>query len=84
MESKSPLTLGNAEELNTSTVLTEEQDSSLVENESQTSGIVQGETKSSPGTPESSVVDSPDTESPVLVNEYVRIAWRVLQFCFFF
>ncbi|XP_078250760.1 pericentriolar material 1 protein isoform X11 [Pogona vitticeps] len=70
METKQPLTLGSAEELNTSTVLTEEQDSSLVENESQTSGIVQGETKSSPGTPESSVVGSPDTESPVLVNEY--------------
>ncbi|KAH0616162.1 hypothetical protein JD844_027082 [Phrynosoma platyrhinos] len=74
MEDKQPLAVNGSEDLNSSTVLTEEQDSLLAENESCMLGTVHGETKSSSGTPESSVVGSPDTESPVLVNEYVRIA----------
>uniref|UniRef100_A0A8D2LYS5 Pericentriolar material 1 n=1 Tax=Varanus komodoensis TaxID=61221 RepID=A0A8D2LYS5_VARKO len=56
---------------NVTTVLTiEEPDSVLSENEHHILDTVHGETKSSSGTPESSVVGSPDTESPVLVNEY--------------
>ncbi|XP_042323563.1 pericentriolar material 1 protein-like isoform X2 [Sceloporus undulatus] len=70
MEDKQPLAVNSSEDLNPSTILTEEQDSSLAENESHMLGTVSGETKSSSGTPESSVVGSPDTESPVLVNEY--------------
>lgn len=63
-----------AEDLNPSAVLTaEEPTPSSAENKNQTSETVHGETRSSLGSPESSVVGSPDTESPVLVNEYVRI-----------
>ncbi|XP_066489058.1 pericentriolar material 1 protein isoform X2 [Tiliqua scincoides] len=70
-EDKQPLVINVAENLNAGTVVTaEEQDSSLAENGSHTSETVHGETKSSSGTPESSVVGSPDTESPVMVNEY--------------
>ncbi|XP_053110484.1 pericentriolar material 1 protein isoform X3 [Hemicordylus capensis] len=70
-EDKQPLAVKVAEDLNTSTMLTvEEPDPSLEENENQTLETVHRETKSSSGTPESSVVGSPDTESPVLVTEY--------------
>lgn len=70
-EDKQPLAISIAEDLNAGIEVTEEeQDPSLTENGSQTSETVHGETKSSSGTPESSVVGSPDTESPVMVNEY--------------
>lgn len=74
-EDKPPLAISIAEDLNAGIEVTEEeQDPSLTENGSQTSETVHGETKSSSGTPESSVVGSPDTESPVMVNEYVCIS----------
>ncbi|XP_044310671.1 pericentriolar material 1 protein isoform X2 [Varanus komodoensis] len=71
MEDKESLAVRIAEDHNVTTVLTiEEPDSVLSENEHHILDTVHGETKSSSGTPESSVVGSPDTESPVLVNEY--------------
>ncbi|XP_062991633.1 pericentriolar material 1 protein isoform X2 [Elgaria multicarinata webbii] len=71
MEDKQSLAVRVTEDLNASAVLTiEEPDSSSGENENQALDTVHGEAKSSSGTPESSVVGSPDTESPVLVNEY--------------
>nr|XP_060634566.1 pericentriolar material 1 protein [Anolis sagrei ordinatus] len=71
IEDTKPIPVGAAEDLNPSTIVTEEQDLPLAENESHALVTVHEEpTKSSLGTPESSVVDSPDTESPVLVNEY--------------
>ncbi|XP_067324848.1 pericentriolar material 1 protein isoform X4 [Anolis sagrei] len=71
IEDTKPIPVGAAEDLNPSTIVIEEQDLPLAENESHASVTVHEEpTKSSLGTPESSVVDSPDTESPVLVNEY--------------
>ncbi|XP_062837571.1 pericentriolar material 1 protein isoform X2 [Anolis carolinensis] len=70
IEDTQAIPVNAAEDLNPSTVVTEEQDVSLAENESHALVTVHEEPKSSSGTPESSVVDSPDTESPVLVNEY--------------
>ncbi|KAJ6668585.1 hypothetical protein lerEdw1_012067 [Lerista edwardsae] len=71
LEDKQALAVNVVEDLNPGTVLTaEEPEPSLAENGNQTSETVHGETKSSSGTPESSVVGSPDTESPVMVNEY--------------
>ncbi|KAL8207366.1 UNVERIFIED_CONTAM: hypothetical protein K2H54_055434 [Gekko kuhli] len=68
------------EDLNPSAVLTvEEPTPSSAENKIQTSETVHGETKSSLGSPESSVVGSPDTESPVLVNEYETGSGNVSQ-----
>uniref|UniRef100_A0A803SLA9 Pericentriolar material 1 n=1 Tax=Anolis carolinensis TaxID=28377 RepID=A0A803SLA9_ANOCA len=70
IEDTQAIPVNAAEDLNPSTVVTEEQDVTLAENESHALVTVHEEPKSSSGTPESSVVDSPDTESPVLVNEY--------------
>ncbi|XP_077158237.1 pericentriolar material 1 protein isoform X3 [Paroedura picta] len=69
-----------AEDLNPSAVLTaEEPTPSSEENKNHTSETVYGENKSSLGSPESSVVGSPDTESPVLVNEYETGSGNVSQ-----
>lgn len=85
LEDQQPSAARGAEDLNASAALTsEEPDSSLAVNESQALDTLQGETKSSSGTPESSVVGSPDTESPVLVNEYVCITRHQVPFCHFF
>lgn len=62
------------EDLNPSALSTaEELTSSSLENNNQTSETVHRGIKSSLDSPESSVVESTDTESPVLVNEYVCI-----------
>nr|XP_028600539.1 pericentriolar material 1 protein isoform X9 [Podarcis muralis] len=80
LEDQQPSAARGAEDLNASAALTsEEPDSSLAVNESQALDTLQGETKSSSGTPESSVVGSPDTESPVLVNEYETGSGNVSQ-----
>ncbi|CAI5783896.1 PCM1_C domain-containing protein [Podarcis lilfordi] len=85
LEDQQPSAARGAEDLNASAALTsEEPDSSLAVNESQALDTLHGETKSSSGTPESSVVGSPDTESPVLVNEYVCITQHQVPFCHFF
>ncbi|CAI5783890.1 PCM1_C domain-containing protein [Podarcis lilfordi] len=80
LEDQQPSAARGAEDLNASAALTsEEPDSSLAVNESQALDTLHGETKSSSGTPESSVVGSPDTESPVLVNEYETGSGNVSQ-----
>ncbi|XP_060134832.1 pericentriolar material 1 protein isoform X7 [Zootoca vivipara] len=80
LEDKQPSAARGAEDLNASAALTsEEPDSSLAVNESQALDTLHGETKSSSGTPESSVVGSPNTESPVLVNEYETGSGNVSQ-----
>ncbi|XP_054845650.1 pericentriolar material 1 protein isoform X3 [Eublepharis macularius] len=69
-----------AEDFNPSAVLTaEESTPSPTENKNQTSETLPGEAKSSPGSPESSEAGSPDTESPVLVNEYETGSGNVSQ-----
>ncbi|XP_060102403.1 pericentriolar material 1 protein [Heteronotia binoei] len=73
------LPIGVAEDLDPSAVLTAEDPTPSAENKTQTSETVHGETKSSLGSPESSVVGSPDTESPVLVNEYETGSGNVSQ-----
>ncbi|XP_053260428.1 pericentriolar material 1 protein isoform X2 [Podarcis raffonei] len=80
LEDQQPSAARGAEDLNASAALTsEEPDSSLAVNETQALDTLHGETKSSSGTPESSVVGSPDTESPVLVNEYETGSGNVSQ-----
>lgn len=75
-EEKQSLVVRVAEDFNSSIILaTEKTNSPLAENENQTIDAICGDSKSSSETPESSVVGSPDTESPVLVNEYVRSAF---------
>uniref|UniRef100_A0A7M4EZZ4 Pericentriolar material 1 n=1 Tax=Crocodylus porosus TaxID=8502 RepID=A0A7M4EZZ4_CROPO len=71
LENKQQLTTVSASEtLTTTNRATEEPTPSLPVNEIQTSEIVCIEAKSSTGSPGSSMAGSPDTESPVLVNEY--------------
>ncbi|XP_044873695.1 pericentriolar material 1 protein isoform X10 [Mauremys mutica] len=66
LENKQLLTVSAAESVTATEVsATEEPSPSLLVNEIQIS-----ETKSLTGSPESSMAGSPDTESPVLVNEY--------------
>nr|XP_056711052.1 pericentriolar material 1 protein [Euleptes europaea] len=80
LEEAQRLPIRAAEDLNPSAVLTaEEPTPSSEENKNQTSETVHGETKSSLGSPESSVAGSPDTESPVLVNEYETGSGNVSQ-----
>ncbi|XP_019381536.1 PREDICTED: pericentriolar material 1 protein isoform X7 [Gavialis gangeticus] len=69
-ENKQQLTVSAPETLTTTNMTTEEPTPSLPVNEIQTSEIVCIEAKSSTGSPGSSTAGSPDTESPVLVNEY--------------
>ncbi|XP_039205310.1 pericentriolar material 1 protein isoform X4 [Crotalus tigris] len=79
-EEKQSLVVRVAEDFNTSIILaTEKTNAPLAENENQTMEAICGDSKSSSGTPESSVVGSPDTESPVLVNEYETGSGNVSQ-----
>uniref|UniRef100_A0A8D0DLC3 Pericentriolar material 1 n=1 Tax=Salvator merianae TaxID=96440 RepID=A0A8D0DLC3_SALMN len=79
-DNQEPLAIREPGDLNASAgLISEEPNCSLTVNGSQTLDALQGETKSSSGTPESSVVDSPDTESPVLVNEYETGSGNVSQ-----
>lgn len=72
VENTPPLTLSTPESFITASVKTEESSSSLAVNETQTLDTTCVENKSAASS-ESSMAGSPDTESPVLVNEYVRI-----------
>ncbi|ETE73288.1 Pericentriolar material 1 protein, partial [Ophiophagus hannah] len=79
-EEKQSLVVRVAEDFNASIILaTEKTNSPLAENENQAVDAICGDSKSSSGTPESSVVGSPDTESPVLVNEYETGSGNVSQ-----
>ncbi|XP_074848972.1 pericentriolar material 1 protein isoform X3 [Carettochelys insculpta] len=71
LENKQLLTVSAPEPVTATHVsATEEPSPSLLVNEIQTSETMCLETKSLTGSPESSVTGSPDTESPVLLNEY--------------
>ncbi|KAJ7408353.1 hypothetical protein WISP_121333 [Willisornis vidua] len=72
MENTPPLMINTPESFVTATVKAEESSSSLPMNESQTLDTTRAGNKSGASS-ESSMAGSPDTESPVLVNEYVRI-----------
>ncbi|XP_026553713.1 pericentriolar material 1 protein isoform X6 [Pseudonaja textilis] len=79
-EEKQSLVVRVAEDFNASIILaTEKTNSPLAENENQAVDAICEDSKSSSGTPESSVVGSPDTESPVLVNEYEAGSGNVSQ-----
>ncbi|XP_030347561.1 pericentriolar material 1 protein isoform X5 [Strigops habroptila] len=69
MESTPPLTLSTPESFITASVKTEESSPPLPVNETQTLDTTCVENKSAASS-ESSMAGSPDTESPVLVNEY--------------
>ncbi|NXO10514.1 PCM1 protein, partial [Oriolus oriolus] len=69
MENTPALTVNTPESIITATVKTEESSSSLAVNETQTPATTCAENKSGASS-ESSMAGSPDTESPVLVNEY--------------
>uniref|UniRef100_A0A8C3I145 Pericentriolar material 1 n=1 Tax=Chrysemys picta bellii TaxID=8478 RepID=A0A8C3I145_CHRPI len=71
LENKQLLTVSAPESVTVTEVsATEEPSPSLLVNEIQISETMCIETKSLTGSPESSMAGSPDTESPVLVNEY--------------
>ncbi|XP_068537571.1 pericentriolar material 1 protein isoform X8 [Anas acuta] len=70
MENTPPLTVNAPESFITASVKTEEMSSSLPGNETQKLDTACVVNKSSAGSSESSMAGSPDTESPVLVNEY--------------
>uniref|UniRef100_A0A8B9V8L5 Pericentriolar material 1 n=1 Tax=Anas zonorhyncha TaxID=75864 RepID=A0A8B9V8L5_9AVES len=70
MENTPPLTVNAPESFVTASVKTEEMSSSLPGNETQKLDTACVVNKSSAGSSESSMAGSPDTESPVLVNEY--------------
>ncbi|XP_058048576.1 pericentriolar material 1 protein isoform X9 [Ahaetulla prasina] len=79
-EENQSLVVRVAEDFNASVILaTEKTNSPLAENENKAVDAICGDSKSSSGTPESSVVGSPDTESPVLVNEYETGSGNVSQ-----
>ncbi|XP_060542774.1 pericentriolar material 1 protein isoform X8 [Pantherophis guttatus] len=79
-EEKQSLVVRVAEDFNANIKLaTEKTNSPLAENENKAVDAICGDSKSSSGTPESSVVGSPDTESPVLVNEYETGSGNVSQ-----
>ncbi|NXM44427.1 PCM1 protein, partial [Gymnorhina tibicen] len=69
MENTPALTVNTPESFITATVKTEESSSSSAVNETQTPDTTCAENKSGASS-ESSMAGSPDTESPVLVNEY--------------
>ncbi|XP_072192812.1 pericentriolar material 1 protein isoform X20 [Excalfactoria chinensis] len=79
MENTSPLTENTPESFITSSVKTEESSSSLPGNETQMLDAACVVNKSSAGSSESSMAGSPDTESPVLVNEYEAGSGNVSQ-----
>lgn len=72
MENTPPLAVNTPESFITARMKTEESSSSLPVNETQTLDTTCVGNKSAASS-ESSMAGSPDTESPVLVNEYVRI-----------
>ncbi|KAM6346359.1 pericentriolar material 1 protein isoform 12-T12 [Podargus strigoides] len=69
MENTPPLTVNTPESLVTASVKTEESSSSLPVNETQSLDTTCEGNKSSAASSESSMAGSPDTDSPVLVNE---------------
>ncbi|NXF01981.1 PCM1 protein, partial [Smithornis capensis] len=78
MENTPPLTVDTPESFVTTTVKTEESSSSLPINETQTLDTTCAGNKSAASS-ESSMAGSPDTESPVLVNEYEAGSGNVSQ-----
>ncbi|NWI94728.1 PCM1 protein, partial [Pitta sordida] len=78
MENTSPLTINTPESFVTASVKTEELSSSLSVNETQTLDTTSAGNKSGASS-ESSMAGSPDTESPVLVNEYEAGSGNVSQ-----
>ncbi|NXA29974.1 PCM1 protein, partial [Ibidorhyncha struthersii] len=79
MENTLPLTVNTPESFITSSMKTEESSSSLPVNETQTLDTTCVGNKSSAASSESSMAGSPDTESPVLVNEYEAGSGNVSQ-----
>ncbi|NXU84421.1 PCM1 protein, partial [Xiphorhynchus elegans] len=77
-ENAPPLTINTPESFVTATVKTEESSSSLPVNETQTLDATCAGNKSGASS-ESSMAGSPDTESPVLVNEYEAGSGNVSQ-----
>ncbi|XP_031444525.1 pericentriolar material 1 protein isoform X11 [Phasianus colchicus] len=70
VENTPPLAVNTPESFITASMKAEESSSSLPENETQMLDAACVVNKSSAGSSESSMAGSPDTESPVLVNEY--------------
>ncbi|XP_052538009.1 pericentriolar material 1 protein isoform X10 [Tympanuchus pallidicinctus] len=70
VENTPPLAVNTPESFITASMNAEESSSSLPENETQMLDAACVVNKSSAGSSESSMAGSPDTESPVLVNEY--------------
>ncbi|NXC42474.1 PCM1 protein, partial [Penelope pileata] len=79
VENTPPLTVNTQESFLTASMKTEESSSSLPGNETQVLDTACVVNKSSAGSSESSVAGSPDTESPVLVNEYEAGSGNVSQ-----
>ncbi|KAM9662891.1 pericentriolar material 1 protein isoform 23-T23 [Morphnus guianensis] len=77
MENTPPLTVNTPESFITASMKTEESSSSLPVNETQTLDTCVG--NKSAASSESSMAGSPDTESPVLVNEYEAGSGNVSQ-----
>lgn len=73
VENTPPLPVNTPESFIAASMKTEESSSSLPGNETQMLDTACVVNKSSAGSSESSMAGSPDTESPVLVNEYVSI-----------
>ncbi|NXF34555.1 PCM1 protein, partial [Nyctibius bracteatus] len=79
MENTPPLTVNTTESFITASMKTEESSSPLPVNETQTLDTTCVGNKSSAASSESSMAGSPDTESPVLVNEYEAGSGNVSQ-----
>ncbi|NWX20618.1 PCM1 protein, partial [Aegotheles bennettii] len=79
MENTPPLTVNTPESFITTIMKTEESSSSLPVNETQTLDTTCVRNKSPAASSESSMAGSPDTESPVLVNEYEAGSGNVSQ-----
>ncbi|XP_069712063.1 pericentriolar material 1 protein isoform X3 [Phaenicophaeus curvirostris] len=79
VEDTPPLTVSTAESFVTANMKTEESSSSLTVNETQMLDTTCAGNKSSAASSESSMAGSPDTESPVLVNEYEAGSGNVSQ-----
>ncbi|NWH62646.1 PCM1 protein, partial [Geococcyx californianus] len=79
MENAPPLTVSTPESFAAASMKTEESSSSLPVNETQMLDTTCAGNKSSAASSESSMAGSPDTESPVLVNEYEAGSGNVSQ-----
>ncbi|KFQ76349.1 Pericentriolar material 1 protein, partial [Phaethon lepturus] len=79
VENTPPLTVNSPESFVTASMKTEESSSSLPVNDTQTLDTMCVGNKSSAASSESSMAGSPDTESPVLVNEYEAGSGNVSQ-----